>query len=132
MAINVKYVNNADIIAAAFRSQIDSALEECGLTAERYAKAECPVDTGNLRNSITHAKEGTNTEIIGSAVEYAPYVELGTGKYYPGGRQTPWVYTDSKGKTHLTHGNRAQPFLKPAITDHKAEYVNIFVNNLQR
>lgn len=30
------------------------ALEKCGLVAEGYAKKLCPVDTGNLRNSITH------------------------------------------------------------------------------
>ena len=29
-------------------------LEECGFTAEGYAKKLCQVDTGNLRNSITH------------------------------------------------------------------------------
>ena len=31
------------------------ALEKAGLTAENYAKLACPVDTGRLRNSISHA-----------------------------------------------------------------------------
>lgn len=30
------------------------ALEKCGLVGEGHAKKLCPVDTGNLRNSITH------------------------------------------------------------------------------
>ena len=53
------------------------------------------------------------------------FVELGTGKYYPGGRQTPWVYQDEKGQWHLTHGLRAQPYLKPAVADHVQQYKGI-------
>ncbi len=49
-----------------------TALEECGQIAEGYAKRLCPVDTGNLRNSITHKvvpnKKAVN---IGSPVDYA-------------------------------------------------------------
>lgn len=33
-------------------------LEACGLLAERLAKQLCQVDTGRLRNSITHAASG--------------------------------------------------------------------------
>ena len=99
------------------------ALEKCGLTAEGYAKLLCPVDTGNLRNSITHQVDISELLCrIGSASEYAAYVELGTGIYYPGGRQDPWVYQDAKGNWHLTHGQRAQPYLKPAVADHVPEY----------
>ena len=99
------------------------ALEKCGLTAEGYAKLLCPVDTGNLRNSITHQVDISELLCrIGSASEYAAYVELGTGIYYPGGRQDPWVNQDAKGHWHLTHGQRAQPYLKPAVADHVPEY----------
>ena len=55
---------------AAF-SQIERALEKVGLTAERYAKLACPVDTGRLRNSISHTHD-KNTAYIGTNVEYAP------------------------------------------------------------
>ena len=99
------------------------ALEKCGLTAEGYAKLLCPVDTGNLRNSITHQVDISELLCrIGSASEYAAYVELGTGIYYPGGRQDPWVYQDAKGNWHLTHGQRAHPYMKPAVADHVPEY----------
>ena len=62
--------------AGAVNSEVDAAikraLEICGGKAETYAKQLCPVDTGNLRNSITHKPEGTDTEVIGTNVEYAP------------------------------------------------------------
>ena len=46
------------------RAAVSRALEIVGGTAEGYAKEECPVDTGNLRNSITHVPEGYNTMLI--------------------------------------------------------------------
>lgn len=55
---------------AAF-SQIETALEKVGLMAERNAKLACPVDTGRLRNSISHTHD-KNTAYIGTNVEYAP------------------------------------------------------------
>lgn len=54
------------------------ALEEIGLAAERFAKSETPVDTGRLRNSITHAISTDEKAVyIGTNVEYAPYIEMG-------------------------------------------------------
>lgn len=52
-------------------SQIEKALEKVGLIAERNAKLACPVDTGRLRNSISHTHD-KNTAYIGTNVEYAP------------------------------------------------------------
>lgn len=40
-------------------SRILAGLEACGLRAEARAKALCPVDTGRLRNSITHVVSGS-------------------------------------------------------------------------
>ena len=106
------------------------ALETCGIQCESYAAMLCPVDTGALRNSITHQVDD-NDVLIGSNLEYAPYVELGTGKYYPGGRPTPWVYQDAHGNWHYTHGNRAQPYLKPAVADHASQYRSILEDALK-
>lgn len=124
-------IDNTDAVIRASHDQIKKALEECGLTAERYAKEKCPVDTGNLRNSITHQMDGDNKVLIGSNVEYAPYVELGTGKYADGGRKTSWVYEDSKGNWHMTNGQKAQPYLKPALANHTDEYAKIIRENLE-
>lgn len=104
MAIQVTVINvedNTDIIKAASDEAIARALEMCGMLAEGYAAMKCPVDTGRLRNSITHAPENKYTEVIGTNVEYAAYVECGTSR------------------------QRAQPYLKPALINHIGEYENI-------
>lgn len=110
------------------------ALERCGSQAEGYAKDLCPVDTGNLRNSISHiVDESGPAAYIGTNIEYAPYVEFGTGAYAEGGggRPTPWVYQDDKGNWHWTKGNPAQPFLAPAVKDHVQTYRNIIEDELK-
>ncbi len=130
--MNVEFTDNSKEALAAMQEAALRALEKCGLEGEGYAKKLAPVDTGNLRNSITHTvDEGEMAVYIGTDVEYAGYVELGTGKYYPGGRPTPWVYQDAKGNWHMTHGQRAQPFLKPAVADHAQTYRNIIENELK-
>ena len=114
-----KFTDNSEEVLAAMKSAKARALEMCGMKAEEYAKKLAPVDTGALRNSITHKGVGED-EYIGTDNEYAAYVELGTGKYYPGGRNTPWMYQDIKGNWHKTSGSKAQPYLKPAVADHTA------------
>ena len=81
-------------------SRVPIALEAVGLQAEGYAKMLCPVDTGRLRNSISHAVSG-NEVYIGTNVEYGPYVEFGTRRQRP------------------------QPYLTPAATQHSADYKRI-------
>ena len=97
--------HSKEFLEALDRGCLD-AFEEIGQIAEGYAKADCPVDTGRLRNSITHAQEDDTTEIIGTNVEYAPYVEMGTSR------------------------SRAQPYLKPALVNHALEYQRIFQSEL--
>lgn len=130
--MKVDFTDNSKEVLAAMHEAAAMALEKCGLVAEGYAKKLCPVDTGNLRNSITHTvDEQEPAAIIGTNNEYAAYVELGTGKYAEGGRPTPWVYQDAKGNWHMTHGQRAQPFLKPAVADHAAQYRDILESELK-
>lgn len=125
-------IDNSADVKAAFEAAMWNALAKCGFTAEGYAKKLCPVDTGNLRNSITHeVVEDENAVYIGTNNEYAAYVCLGTGKYAEGGRPTPWVYRDAKGQFHWTAGNKAQPFLKPAVADHKEQYQEIIKNEFE-
>lgn len=130
--MKVDFTDNSKEVLAAMHEAAARALEKCGLVAEGYAKKLCPVDTGNLRNSITHTvDEQEPAAIIGTNNEYAAYVELGTGKYAEGGRPTPWVYQDAKGNWHMTHGQRAQPFLKPAAADHAGQYRDILESELK-
>lgn len=72
--------NNVRVIQEAIRRTVTTALEEIGLVAEGAAKRLCPVDTGRLRNSITHAFVAEDEIAIGTNVEYALYVHEGTSK----------------------------------------------------
>lgn len=128
----MKITDNSDEILSRMDSAIEVALEKIGLAAEGYAKRLCRVVTGRLRNSITHATatypgvgvyednegnvfddataDGTpekNTVYIGTNVEYAPYVELGTSR------------------------TSARPYLKPAVVDHAAQYKKIFEDSMK-
>ena len=98
------------------------------------AKDLCPVDTGNLRNSISAAVIDGKEVRVGTPTEYAIYQEMGTGKYAEGGggRPTPWKYQDAQGIWHWTAGNRAHPFIKPSIADHQGTYKNILKDELSK
>lgn len=68
------------------------ALRQCALLVEAEAKRICPVDTGRLRASITYEiDENGLIARVGTNVEYAIYVEMGTWKMV------------------------AQPYLRPAL-----------------
>lgn len=70
------YKDNTDEVIAALKNAKKRGLEAIGLTAEGYAKKDTPVDTGRLRNSISHETDD-EAAYIGTNVEYALYVELG-------------------------------------------------------
>ena len=130
----VTLTSNLDFVIKELNNQVKVAAEIIGGMAESYAKKLCPVDTGNLRNSITHTTEDNGaTIVIGTAVTYAPYVELGTGVHAEEGkgRKTPWSYKDADGKWHTTSGMKPQPFLRPAFENHKDEYKRVLKETLE-
>ena len=132
--MEIDVVDNSALVQEAFHAACLRALERCGLVGEGYAKDLVPVDTGRLRNGITHAvAENEMAAYVGTNVEYGVYQELGTGIYAEGGggRPTPWVYQDDNGNWHWTAGNPAQPFLKPAVADHAGTYRNIIEDELK-
>lgn len=133
-SVPIDITDNSGLVGAAFDIRALRALEECGLVAEGYAKKLVKVDTGNLRNSITHqVVPDENAVYIGTNVEYGVYQELGTGKYAEGGggRPTPWVYQDAQGNWHKTSGNKPAPFIKPAVADHISDYQKIIESELK-
>ena len=71
--MKVDYKDNSQQILSALEKGIKNGLEAIGLTAETYAKKETPVDTGRLRNSISHETD-KEAVYIGSNVEYAAFV----------------------------------------------------------
>jgi HK97 gp10 family phage protein len=106
-----------------FDADKQAALEAIGIVAESYAKRSAPVDTGTLRNSISHAVK-ENDVYIGTNQPYAAFVEYGTGIYASDGqgRQSPWGYYDRDGKYHVTRGQKPHHMLKKAATEHNDEY----------
>ena len=109
--ITIKITDNSDEFIEILKGRTPVTLEACGLQAERSAKLLCPVDTGRLRNSITHATK-EQTVYIGTNVEYAASVE--TGHILPNGS-----YTAPK------------PYLKPAIENNKEKYKAIMKRYLK-
>ena len=120
-----KFTDNSQEILNAKEMAIEKALEMIGIKAESFAKKDCPVDTGRLRNSITYATEKSQGKgkspakpedyeklatpeetavYIGTNVEYAESVEYGDNIKH------------TTGKAH---------FLRDAVTNHSDLYKQI-------
>lgn len=133
--------DNTKEVLEALNLAADRALMIIGMKAEKYAKALCPVGTpestgkkgyrgGTLRNSLTFNvnSDGKYVE-VGSNVEYAPYVELGTGLNF----QAPpeWeTFEANKGSGIKKGGIKPRHFLRDAIVDHMDEYGNVIKSEL--
>lgn len=105
---------------------INRALGQACALVERSAKQKAPKDTGELRSSIT-SKVDNFEGIIYTPLEYAPYVEYGTGIYAEeGGRQdVPWRYKDDEGEWHVTSGQHPQPFMRPALDENREQIIRL-------
>lgn len=118
MPIDIKIEDNSKDFIKELENRIPVVLEECGLAAERNAKIEVTKSvydtpespnysrTGDLRNRITHATD-EKSAYVGTNLEYAPYVEMGTVKM------------------------KARPFIKPAVVNHASEYKQIIESRLK-
>ncbi len=60
------FISHAKGVTDALQAAKGRALDVIGGKAESYAKVLCPVDTGRLRNSITHEQADEDTEVIGT------------------------------------------------------------------
>lgn len=112
--------------AQKFEAQLKKA---CALV-ERAAKEKAPKGTGELRRSITSEikQEGDNLlGVVFTPLEYAPYVEFGTGLFAEDGGRTdvPWRYQDDRGEWHTTSGQHPQPFMRPAVDENREEILRI-------
>lgn len=137
--MSIQVNDNTEEVLNEAKEKIKTALEACGLAAEGFAvqniATQEAVDTGFLRNSITHCVHGESfsktsysddagkqtgsyggtigaeddhTVSIGTNVKYAPYIELGTSK-----------------------NGGPRPYLKPAMADHMSEYKQILEQYLK-
>lgn len=138
-------------------STIGSSIDRAVLLIERAAKQKAP--KGEIARSISSRVEGLSG-IVFTPLEYAPYVEYGTGKesIHPmGGRkELPWVYVEgstkkSKSKkiyteesarrmvaimredgldAHYTYGQKPQPFMRPALDENRERVLEILGEGL--
>lgn len=124
IVMNIQKAANIDV-----PQKLSQGLEQACLVVERGAKSKAPVQTGALRSSISHKVSIPSLEgVIGTPIEYAPYVEIGTGIYSSmgGGRQGGWVYYDASGVRHFTMGSHPHPFLKPAMDENLSAILKCF------
>lgn len=105
---------------------LQAALGKACVLVERSAKQKAPKDSGELRRSITSRIEN-GVGIVFTPLEYAPYVEYGTGLFAEesGRRDVPWHYQDDKGEWHSTNGQKPQPFMRPALDENREEIKRI-------
>lgn len=138
---NIRMEGVDDVLKSIDKLADINALKEalgraCALV-EREAKMKAPKGTGELRRSITSKVEQQGDELVGvvfTPLEYAPYVEYGTGLFAEeGGRKdVPWCYQDDKGEWHTTSGMHPQPFMRPALNENREQIIRILkegVNN---
>ena len=116
---------------------VNQAMEQACILVENEANIKCPVDSGLLRNSITHYIEDNPNElvgVVGTNIEYAPYVEFGTGIYSSlgNGRQDRWRYKDAKGEWHSTIGQHPQPYLQPALEENRRKIEKMFKEQIKK
>lgn len=113
--------------------KLKEALGKACAIVERSAKEKAPKGTGELRRSITSKIENTEG-IVYTPLEYAPYVEYGTGLFAESGGRTdvPWSYQDDKGNWHTTSGMHPQPYMRPALNENRERIIQIIKEGISK
>lgn len=111
--------------------KMQAALGKACAVVERAAKRKAPKGTGALRQSITSEVKDLEG-VIYTPLEYAPYIEYGTGLFAEeGGRMdVPWNYQDDKGEWHSTSGQHPHPFMRPALDENREQILRILKEGL--
>ena len=131
---NIKFEGLEDVLASLEDLEEPAAtigaMEKACALVERSAKQKAPKGNGELRRSITSKVELNNGEVQGvvfTPLEYAPYVEFGTGLFAEnGGRQdVPWNYKDDEGNWHSTSGMKPHPYMRPALDENREEILRL-------
>lgn len=110
--------------------RVTEALKKACMVVEAAAKQNAPKGNGELRRSITSKVEEQEGELVGvvfTPLEYAPYVEYGTGLFAEeqGRQDVPWHYQDDEGVWHSTSGMKPHPYMRPALEDNREEILRI-------
>lgn len=104
--------------AADVQRRVEAVVEEYALLIERDAKANAPVDTGDLRSTIRSVLNGVSAEVLaggipgeatGEVVEHAAAIEFGLS------------YSRLSDRAQVQ--TQAQPYLFPAYEANRAAFV---------
>ncbi len=98
-------------------------LQAC-ILVEGQAVLLAPVATSRLKQSIDYIVDDDElVGYVGTNVDYAIYVELGTGEFAENGngRKGGWMYKDPSGEWFFTWGIEPQPYLRPAFRQTKGQ-----------
>ena len=127
MGNNVTVTSNLYLVNKLSKEQMVNAAISIGMLTSGYAQDECPVDTGRLRDSITHAYSDDSSHevilLVGTNVEYAPYVELGH-------KQQPGRFVPKIKKRLKRSWVPGKPFLRPAFENHIQEIEQVILRAL--
>lgn len=107
---------------------LQPAMAKACAVVRNDAVNNAPQGTGALKRSIDFEVSEDGTEgVVFSNLEYAPYVEVGTGIYSTkgNGRDTPWRYQTKDG-WFTTKGQKAQPYLEPALQQNTSKIKQCF------
>lgn len=98
-------------------------LQAC-ILVEGQAVLLAPVATSRLKQSIDYIVDDDElVGYVGTNVDYAIYVEFGTGEFAENGngRKGGWMYKDPSGEWFFTWGIEPQPYLRPAFRQTKGQ-----------
>lgn len=138
MGVTVKIIeNNKNEIKDELEVAIERALEAVGLQAENYVKMNIPVDTGLLRNSITHAIAGKPAAISSYSADHPKKGQPSTGTYSgssPYQKNAVYVGTNVEYAPYVDQGHALPDgghviginFMERGIMPHMAEYEKLF------
>lgn len=139
MSVNFEAININDVVLA-IENKIDENGERaiaraCAFVEGEAKKAAPKGETGELARSITHKVDKYYGGIDGTVftpLEYAPYVEFGTGLFAEeqGRQDVPWRYKDDKGEWHTTYGMYPHPYMRPALLNNKEKIMKIIEEGL--
>lgn len=93
--------------------------------AKKLIEQQDAVDTGRLKGSISVEKI-RNGRLIGTNVEYAPYIEFGTGTEGDPSvshtQRSSWRYRDEDGNWHYCRAMKPRPYMRTSFSQNK-DYV---------
>lgn len=134
--MNFRTKDNTGEVLDALEEAIERGLEAIGTTAERYAKRDpdMPVVTGYARNSITYALSGEAPNISsykadkgGKTGEYSGTMDGKKGEFVVIGSNVEYFpYIEEGGANRKAHH-----VLRRAVTKHKSEYKRLMEDSMK-